>query len=199
MSDPGEQKRRWILVARILRPRGNKGEVAAQVLTDFPERFTTGKQVYLAKAGREPHPAALQHFWIDRNHPGMGVFHLAGCTSISEAEKLRGLDVMLPFEERVALPAGQYFVTDLIGCAVFPVPPDATTEAPQTIGTVIDVFFPGENLAGTPILQVQTPKGELLVPLAEDICTRIDVAARRIEVRLPEGLGEINERDSHRE
>ncbi len=186
-------------MARILRPRGNKGEVIAELLTDFPERFSTFKQIHLSKDGGEPESAALQHFWIDRNHPGMGVFHLAGCSSITEAEKLRGLDVMLPFEERVALPAGQYFVTDLIGCAVFPVPPDATTEAPQTIGTVIDVFFPGENLAGTPILQVQTPKGELLVPLAEDICTRIDVAARRIEVRLPEGLGEINERDSHRE
>ena len=199
MSDPGEQKRRWILVARILRPRGNKGEVLAELLTDFPERFSASKQIYLSNGGGEPQPAALQHFWIDRNHPGMGVFHLAGCSSISEAEKLRGLDVMLPFEERVALPVGQYFVTDLIGCAVFPVPLDATAEAPQTLGTVSDVFFPGENLAGTPILQVQTPKGELLVPLAEDICTRIDVAARRIEVRLPEGLGELNERESPRE
>jgi 16S rRNA processing protein RimM len=199
LSDPGEQKRRWILVARILRPRGNKGEVLAELLTDFPERFSASKQIYLSKDGGETQPAALQHFWIDRNHPGMGVFHLAGCSSISEAEKLRGLDVMLPFEERVALPAGQYFVTDLIGCAVFPVPLDATAEAPQTLGTVSDVFFPGENLAGTPILQVQTPKGELLVPLAEDICTRIDVAARRIEVRLPEGLGELNERESPRE
>jgi 16S rRNA processing protein RimM len=186
-------------VARILRPRGNKGEVLAELLTDFPERFSASKQIYLSNGGGEPRPAALQHFWIDRNHPGMGVFHLAGCSSISEAEKLRGLDVMLPFEERVALPVGQYFVTDLIGCAVFPVPLDATAEAPQTLGTVSDVFFPGENLAGTPILQVQTPKGELLVPLAEDICTRIDVAARRIEVRLPEGLGELNERESPRE
>lgn len=126
----------------------------------------------------------------------MGVFHLAGCSSISEAERLRGLDVMLPFDERVVLPAGQYFVTDLIGCAVFPVLPDPTAEAVQTLGTVSDVFFLGENLAGTPILQVQTSKGELLVPLAEDICTRIDVGARRIEVRLPEGLGELNDRES---
>jgi 16S rRNA processing protein RimM len=199
LSDPGEQKRRWILVARILRPRGNKGEVVAELLTDFPERFSSFKQIHLSKDGGEPRPAALQHFWIDRNHPGMGVFHLTGYSSISEAERLRGLDVMLPFEERVTLPAGRYFVTDLIGCAVFPVSPDVTAEAPQTLGTVSDVLFPGENLAGTPLLQVQTPKGELLVPLAEDICTRIDVAARRIEVCLPEGLGELNDRESPRE
>ncbi len=198
MSDRGEQERRWILVARILRPRGNKGEVVAELLTDFPERFSTCKQIHLSRDGGEPRPAALQRFWIDRNHPRMGVFHLAGCSSISEAERLRGLDVMLPFAERVMLPAGQYFVTDLIGCAVFQVAPDVTAEA-QTLGTVSDVFFPGENLAGTPLLQVETRQGELLVPLAEDICTRIDVVARRIEVHLPEGLGELNDRESPRE
>ena len=55
-----------------------------------------------------------------------------------------------------------------------------------------DVFFPGEGTAGTPLLQVQTSRGELLVPLAEDICRRIDVAARRIDVTLPEGLQDLN-------
>ena len=131
----------------------------------------------------------------------MGVFHLAGCSTISDAETYRGYEVLLPFEERVELPAGQYFVTDLIGCTVFeaPVeaaklssPPCAMEEAPRVLGTVADVFFTGENVAGTPILQLETPAGELLVPLAEDICTRIDVAARRIDVRLPEGLREVN-------
>jgi ribosomal 30S subunit maturation factor RimM len=60
------------------------------------------------------------------------------------------------------------------------------------IGTVRDVFFPGESVAGTPLLQVLTPSGELLIPLAEDICTRIDVGSRRIDVILPEGLQGVN-------
>jgi ribosomal 30S subunit maturation factor RimM len=60
------------------------------------------------------------------------------------------------------------------------------------LGSVRDVFFPGEGTAGTPLLQVDTAEGELLVPLAEDICRRIDVAARRIDVTLPEGLGDLN-------
>ena len=68
-------------------------------------------------------------------------------------------------------------------------------EAPQVLGTVRDVFFTGESVAGTPLLQVETHAGELLVPLAEDICKRIDVAERRIEVRLPEGLNELNARE----
>jgi 16S rRNA processing protein RimM len=201
LNDPQEPIRRWVLVARILRPRGNKGEVVAELLTDFPARFSTLKQIYLCKDNSEARTAGLLHFWLDRNHPGMGVFHFAGCTTISEAETLRGYDVLLPFEERVELPAGQYFVTDLIGCIVFELPADrakfssppcSMEEAPRVLGTVRDVFFTGEGVAGTPLLEVETPHGELLVPLAEDICTRIDVATRRIDVRLPEGLSEVN-------
>ena len=153
-----------MLVARILRPRGNKGEIIAELLTDFPARFANLKQIYLGKENQPPRLTGLQRFWMDRNHPGMGVFHFAGFTSISEAEKLRGCDVLLPFEERVLLPAGKYFVSDLIGCAVFdsPVgstklssPPCSAEQTPRVLGTVRDVFFTGETVAGTPILQVR--------------------------------------------
>jgi 16S rRNA processing protein RimM len=186
-------------VARILRARGNKGEVAAELLTDFPARLSTIPQVYLSSDTDKQAPRAigLQHFWIDQNHPGQCVFHFAGSNTISEAEKFRGLDVLLPFAERVQLPAGQYFVTDLIGCTVFELPELESKlaspacdlgVAPRVLGAVRDVFFPGEGQPGTPLLQVESPEGELLIPLAEDICTRIDLAARRIEAILPEGL-----------
>jgi 16S rRNA processing protein RimM len=202
LNEPHEQERRWVLVARVLRPRGNKGEVLAELLTDSPARLANLKHVYLQKSDGEPRSAALQHFWLDQNHPGMGVFHFVGYASISEAEALRGHHVLLPFEDRVALAAGQYFVTDLIGCTVFELAAAETTklsspacsmeETPRVLGTVRDVFFPGESVAGTPLLQVDTPVGELLLPLATDICTRIDVASRRIDVRLPEGLNGLN-------
>jgi 16S rRNA processing protein RimM len=201
LNEPHETEPQWVLLARILRPRGNKGEVVAELLTDSPSRFSNLKQVYLRKADEPPRLAGLQHFWVDRNHPGMGVFHFAESATISDAEKLRGFEILLPLTERVALPSGQYFVTDLIGCTVFDLPTEvaklsspacAMEEAPQVLGTVSDVFFTGESVAGTPILQVQTSRGELLVPLAEDICTRIDVQGRRIEVQLPEGLSDVN-------
>ena len=188
-------------MARILRPRGNKGEVVAELLTDFSERFSTLQTIYLRKNDDEPQAVALQHCWADRNHPGMGIFHLSGCAHISDAEQWRGYDILLPLDERVRLPAGQYFVTDLIGCTVFELPASPAKlsspacgmeEAPRVLGTVSDVFFTGETVAGTPILQVQTAAGEFLLPLAEDICSRIDVVERRIEVRLPEGLRDIN-------
>ena len=197
-------KQQWVLIARILRPRGNKGEVLAELFTDFPARLNSLSEVYLRSASGEPRLAALKNFWVDRNHPEHGIFHFAESASIDAAEKFRGLEVVIPLAERVELPAGKYFVSDLIGCTVFETPCGRKKlaspacemeEAPRVLGAVRDVFFPGEGLAGTPLLQVETPSGELLVPLAEDICRSIDVAARRIDVTLPEGLSELNSAD----
>ncbi len=111
------------------------------------------------------------------------------------------MEVFVPIEERAKLSAGQYFVSDLIGCSVFEIPaaesklasPACGAETvPRALGEVRDVFFPGEGQPGTPLLQVMSPQGELLIPLAVDICTRIDTAGRRIEVVLPEGLASVN-------
>jgi 16S rRNA processing protein RimM len=149
---------------------------------------------------------ALKSCWLSQNHRGQAVFHFEGAESISDAEKFRGLAVLLPFEQRVTLPAGQYFVSDLIGCSVFEnpaVPPVVTSspcslaEAPCLLGTVRDVQFPGEEISGTPLLEVETSHDEILIPLAVDICTKIDTKARRIDVILPDGLRDLN-RESKR-
>ena len=144
---------------------------------------------------------ALKSCWLSQNHRGQAVFHFEGVDSISEAEKFRGLEVLLPFEQRVTLPAGQHFVSDLIGCSVFENPasipilsssPCSLAEVPSFLGTVRDVQFPGEEVSGTPLLAVETSRGEILIPLAVDICKKIDTAARRIDVLLPEGLPDLN-------
>jgi len=192
---------RWVLVARILRARGNKGEVAAEILTDFPERLTKLREIFLDGPQGEPECVKLRSCWLSQNHRGQAVFHVEGVNSISAAEKLRGRALLLPLEQRVVLPAGQYFVSDLVGCSVFETPatppalassPCSLGEAPALLGTVRDVQFPGEELAGTPLLEVDTSQGEILIPLAEDICTKIDPRARRIDVVLPEGLRDLN-------
>jgi len=194
---------RWVIVAHILRARGNKGEVAAEILTDFPQRLTRLREVFVGHAdGKiEPRRLSLKPCWLSQNHRGQAVFHFEGVNSISEAETFRGLEVLLPFEQRVTLPVGQYFVSDLIGCSVFENPvsspivsssPCSLAEAPSLLGTVRDVQFPGEEFSGTPLLEVETSHGEILIPLAVDICTKIDPAARRIDVILPEGLRDLN-------
>ena len=161
------------------------------------------KEVFVGRANgkNEPRRMAVKSCWLSQNHRGQAVFHFEGVESISEAEKFRGLEVLLPFEQRVTLPAGQYFVSDLIGCSVFETPPSPSVvssspcslaEAPALLGTVRDVQFPGDEITGTPLLEVETSHGEILIPLAVDICTKIEPTARRIDVILPEGLRELN-------
>jgi 16S rRNA processing protein RimM len=198
MSVSPDQK--FVTVARILRARGNKGEVAAELLTDFPERLPEIKDMFLRAESGGRREVVLLAFWVERNHPGRGVFHFKGIDSINDAEKLRGMEVQIPFERRAKLPSGSFFVSDLIGCSVFELAADTSSvssspcslaEAPALLGKVRDVYFPGEGQPGTPLLAVATSRGELLVPLAQDICTTIEIHARRIEVRLPEGLREL--------
>ena len=202
MTPPADSiPQQFVTVARILRARGNKGEVAARLLTDFPDRLKEQHQVFLAADASAPQEVTLESYWVDQNHPGQCVFHFAGVSSIDDAEKLRGLEVQIPRERRAALPRDSYFVSDLIGCRVFALAarnaefrssPCSAAEAPALLGQVRDVYFPGQDQPGTPLLALDTERGELLVPLAQDICKRIDLPARRIEVLLPEGLSDLN-------
>jgi 16S rRNA processing protein RimM len=161
--------------------------VAAEILTDFPQRLGEMRDAWLAGERTAPRRAKIVSC---RMHLGQAIFHFEGVQTISEAEALRGLEVQVPLEERVPLGLGRYYITDLIGCQVW------EEGAAAALGTVQDVQRAGEERRGalpeTWILVVKTPTGELLIPLAAEICTRIDTAARKIEVRLPEGLRELN-------
>src|SRR6202035_2397163 len=90
-----------------------------------------------ADGKNEPRRMPLKSCWLSQNHRGQAVFHFEGVDSISEAEKFRGLEVLLPFEQRVTLPAGQYFVSDLIGCSVFesPTEPPAVSSSSHSFAT----------------------------------------------------------------
>jgi len=195
----------FVTLARVLRPHGRKGEVAAEILTDFPERLASLREVYLWD-GKSARRAVVRSYWLSQSRGGQAIFHFEGCDSISDAEKLRALEVQVPLAERVALPAGRYYTSDLIGCAVWHLEAKEAQEARDTkdkqppassaslassaarLGVVRDVQFTG----AAPLLAVETPHGELLIPLAEEICPRIDVAAQRIEVVLPDGLLDLN-------
>ena len=171
-----------VTLARILRPRGLRGEVAAEILTDFPERLPKLREVWLAGGSMAPRQYRVRKCWLSPSRGGQAIFHFAEVDDCDAAEKLRGLEVQVPLEERVRLDKGSYFVGDLVGCAVW------EAGAAEPLGSVRDVEFPG----GVPLLAVDTDGGEVLVPLAAEYCMRIDVAAKRIDVSLPEGLRDLN-------
>jgi 16S rRNA processing protein RimM len=170
-----------VTVARILRPHGRHGEVAAEILTDFPERLTRLNAATLWDGRAEPRRAAILSCWISQSRGGQAIIHFEGSDSISSAEKLVGLEVQIPISERMKLPSGSYYVSDLTGCEV-------CEKDGAALGRVSEVQVTG----GTPLLVVNSPSGELLIPLAQEICVRVDTAARRIEVVLPEGLLDLN-------
>jgi len=111
---------------------------------------------------------------------------------VDDAKKLVGFEVRIPLAERAKLPDGSYYISDLVGCEV--------TETNGTkVGVVRDVEINGDNVQGTPLLVVDLDaaricvnNNEILIPLAQDICVRVDLAARRIEVNLPDGLLDVN-------
>ncbi len=175
-----------VTVARVLRPHGVRGEVAAEILTDFPDRLTRLKSAELwnEKTGATKR-VAIRKCWLSHSRGGQAILHFEDSSSVSDAKKLVGLDVQIPLTERVALPAGSYYVTDLIGCEVY-------EKKGSKVGIVRDVQFTGEGAARNPILAVKSARGELLIPLAQEICERVDINARRIEVVLPEGLHDLN-------
>ena len=191
-SEPTER----LTLARLLRPRGLRGELAAEILTDFPERLPKLREVWLWDGASPARRAKVLKCWLSTSRGGQAIFHFAGVNSIEDAEKLRGLEVQVPLSQRTKLSEGTYYISDLVGCEVWTEVSKTTTAGEQSsekLGEKLGVVS-GVQEAGTPVLEVETAEGELLIPLAMEICTKIDVAARRIEASLPEGLRELNRR-----
>lgn len=155
------------------------------MLTDFPDRLLRLGEALLGGQG-PPKPVLIRSCRIEPSRR-FAVFHFSGCNSIEDAQRLVGCDVQVPDNRRQPLPAGSYYVGDLVGCEVI------ERDGRRRWGRVREVQATGEELAGAPLLVVETEDGgELLVPLAAEICLAIDVARKRIDVLLPEGLAELN-------
>ena len=172
----------WTIVARLVRPQGRHGELLADILTDFPERFAERKRLFLVPqetGGDLVREVALENHWL---HKGRVVLKFAGIDSINDAQTLRGLMVAIPEGERSPLPEDTYYISDLVGCEIVDV-----SAGPSPIGVVTD-FDPG-----TGIFTVKRAAGdEALIPFAKAYLVRMDLTGKRIEMRLPAGLLDIN-------
>jgi len=188
-----ENAENWVWLARVRHTQGRKGEVFAEILTDFPERFTDRKRLWLlADASAKPAPAAapasfpreveLTAHWL---HKGGIVLHFAGVDSISAAETLKGLTVAIPRSERAALDEDEVYTGDLIGCVLV----DVAGIKPVIIGEIESV----DRTAGpVALLVVRGAAGEVLVPFAKNYLKKIDLETKRVEMALPVGLVELN-------
>ena len=168
----------FITVARVAKTQGRHGEVAADLYTDFPEKFAERRKLSgLAKDGSRKEFEVEDHW----PHKGWMVFKFAGVDDMDAAESLIGYELQIPAAERAELEAGAAYVSDLIGCTVF--------DGSKQVGTVKDVDF---TSGSAPILLVVDGKREHMVPFAESFIRKLDVAAKKIEMQLPEGLLELD-------
>ena len=183
----------WVWLAQIRHTQGRKGEVFADILTDFPEKFADRKRLWLlpepaAKSAGPPATSAtpreveLIAHWP---HKGGIVLHFAGVDSISAAETLKGLTVAIPRSARAALAEDEVYTGDLIGCALI----DVAGNEPVTVGEIESV----DRTAGAvALLVVRGASGEVLIPFAKSFLKKIDLKAKRVEMALPAGLVELN-------
>ena len=175
----------FVTIARVSKTQGRHGEVAATLLTDFPELFETRKKLFALGDSKKERGAAeavrrqleLDEHWF---HKGMVVLKFAGVDSINDAETLVGSEIQIPRSERAALGSDEFYVSDLIGCTV--------TDSGREIGRIKDVQF-GSGEA--PLLVIEG-ENEFLVPFAAAYIEKIALEQMRLEMKLPEGMLELD-------
>jgi 16S rRNA processing protein RimM len=168
-----------LVVGRVARPHGLRGQVIVNSETDFPdERFRVGEVLLVANAGTETTPRRILSV---RFHQGRPILELEGIQSMSDAERLAGAELRLPAAAIGQLPEGTFHHHELIGCEV-------RDRSDVLLGRVSAVEGPMERSR----LVVQGRRGEIQIPMTADICVSVDPAASRIVVDPPEGLLELN-------
>jgi len=173
----------FIVVAHVLRPQGRHGEVLAEILTDFPEKFSERRQLWLGleknSQRREYH---LANHWF---HKGRVVLKFAGVDSISDAELLTGSLVQIPVEMRAELSPGAVYVGDLVGSQLV----DVLGARHPEIGQIEDVR---QGVGAAPLLVVRRGGDEYEIPFAQEYVVRFDATRKILEMKLPPGLLDVN-------
>ena len=174
----------WVLIAHLVRPQGRDGELIADILTDFPERFAERRHLTLLSPDGKSRPIELEGHWL---HKGRVVLKFAGIDSINDADTLRGLDVAIPRDQRAPLEDDSVYIDDLIGCHIIDIGPANAGD----IGAISNV---DREITSTPLLIVKAKgsKEDILIPFAKAYLRKIDLEQKQIEMNLPEGLLTIN-------
>lgn len=167
-----------VLVGCIAKPHGLRGHVAVDPETDFVDRrFAAGARLWMRSADGITELIVASSRLLGRRP----IVSFAGWTRREDVEPLAGLELRVPEEALQPLPSGRYYHHQLRGCLV-------ETTSGAAVGRVARV----EEGVGDGRLVVASPAGDVLVPLAGDICVEIDIARGRIRIAPPEGLLELN-------
>lgn len=168
---------RFITIARIVKKRGIRGELAAEVLTSHPDRFSLVHQVRIYKKGRE-YREELESYWF---HGERVILKFRGRDRPEETEELIGGEVQIPEEDRLPPPENSFYHADLIGCRIL--------EGGRLRGVVTDIFEASGEVANLVVQDDQM--NEFMIPLTRAFIREIDIDSKTIQVELPKGLTEV--------
>jgi 16S rRNA processing protein RimM len=163
-----------VVIGKIVKPHGLKGEVVVEVLTDFPERFSEGLRVLLSGGLHEVREARIAAV---RPHQGRVLLTFEGISDVSGAEQLRDKELSVSAADVAARPPGYVYHWEIEGALVF-------DGAGKPIGRVAELA----DAAGRPLLVVETARGPRDVPFASPIVVSVDVAGKRVVLDPPPGL-----------
>lgn len=161
-----------LAIARVVAPHGLKGEVKADLLTDFPHRFRETTEVWV---GSPPLRRRVERARVQR---GQVLLKLEGVDTREQAEALRGQLVQVPESRAVRLPRGQYFWHQILGLEV-------RDRSAGSLGRVAEILETGANH----VYVVRGERGEWLLPAIRQVVKRIDLERGEIVVELLPGMG----------
>jgi len=165
-----------ITIGKVVKPFGVKGEMKIEPMTDFPERFTGLTRVYLVSpAGKE----VACEVKSARYAGGAPFLLFSGYDSPEKAKAVNGWFIKVPEEEAVRLPEGTYYWFELIGMEVI-------SEDGEKLGTIVDVFATGSN----DVYVMKQGRKETYIPATAEVVRQIDRVAKRMVIRLIDGLME---------
>jgi 16S rRNA processing protein RimM len=166
----------YLLVGRVLRPHGVRGELRIEIVTDYPERLVQHTHFYLS---HPDFPAAVQRYPVEgiRFHKEVLLLKLGGCDDRDAANHLRGMLVQIPIADAVPLEEGEYYLFQLVGVQV-------ETENGERLGQIVEVIETGAN----DVYIVRGPRGEVLLPAVDEVILELDLESKRMVVRPLPGM-----------
>jgi len=163
----------------VIKTQGRRGEVAAEVQSDVPDRFQRGMKLWALGKDGSRREVTIEDLWP---HKSFLVLRFAGVDTISDAETLKGAELQVPRDKRAQLEPGWTYLSDLIGCSVF--------DSAREIGKISDVTF---GAGEAPLLVVKgAAKMPYEIPFAEAYLERVDIERKQVWMRLPEGMLDVN-------
>ena len=172
----------YIIIGRIVRPQGNKGELRVRSEADSPQAFLSflkNKIFLLGEGEAEPYEIEVENSWL---HKGFVILKIRGTDDMNAAENLRGLSIAIKRQDRPSLKENEFYWDQLIGLEV------RNKEDEQVIGNVRDVM----DLAGNITLEIENKEGKIfLLPFVGAFIHAVDTEKGMLWTSIPKGLDEL--------